>query len=70
MRTALKQFRVGVHLTQAEMADKVGVSRTTYRNIEKGKSGGNQKFWNNLQKAFNVPNEEMWKLQKLDERKR
>lgn len=68
MRTALKQFRVGKHLTQAEMAEKIGVSVRTYGYIENGKRGGNQKFWRNLKFAFNVPDSDMWQLQKLDER--
>lgn len=67
MRTALKQFRVGVHLTQEEMAEKIGVSRATYSFVEKGKRSGNAEFWNNLQKAFDVPDSDMWQLQKLDE---
>ena len=68
IRTALKQFRVGEHLTQAQMANKIGVSIRTYGYIENGKRGGNQKFWRNLQNAFDVPDNDMWKLQKLDER--
>lgn len=68
MRTALKQFRIGQHLKQAEMAEKIGVSRAAYGYVENGKRGGNFEFWDNLQKAFNVADEDMYKLMKLDER--
>ncbi len=68
MRTELKKFRVGEHLKQSEIAEKLEVSRVTYSKVENGLRSGDAKFWNNLQKVFNVPDEEMWKLQKLDER--
>ena len=67
LRTELKKFRIGVHLTQAEMANKCGVSRVTYGLIEKGKRGGSATFWDNLQKTFNVPDSDMRALQKTDE---
>lgn len=67
MRTALKQFRIGVHLTQSEFAETTGVSRATYSYIERGERSGTAEFWTNLQNAFNVPDEKMWNLQKLDE---
>lgn len=66
MRTALKQFRIGQHLKQAEMAEKIGVSRVVYGYIENGKRGGNPEFWDNLQKTFNVADEDMYKLMKRD----
>lgn len=68
MRTELKKFRVGLHLTQTEMAKATNVSRVTYALVENGKRGGSQDFWNNLQKAFDVPDEMMWMLQKMEER--
>ena len=67
MRTALKQFRIGLHLKQSEMAEKIGVCRATYGFVEQGKRSGTAEFWTNLQKVFNVPDEQMWLLQKLDE---
>lgn len=67
MRTALKQFRIGLHLKQSEMAKKMGVGRTVYGYVERGVRNGTIEFWNKLQKAFNVPDEQMWLLQKLDE---
>lgn len=68
MRTALKQFRVGVHLTQSEMAERTGVSRATYSFVERGERSGGAEFWRNLQTAFNVPDEQMYGLMKQDER--
>ena len=67
MRTALKQFRIGLHLKQSEMAKKMGVGRTVYGYVERGERDGTIEFWNKLQRAFNVPDERMWLLQKLDE---
>lgn len=61
-------FRCDNRLNQAEMAEKCGVSRVTYGKIENGERGGSADFWGTLQKVFGVPDEEMWKLQKLEER--
>ena len=38
MRTQLKLFRVSQHLTQEEMAHRVGISLTAYRDIDRGKT--------------------------------
>ena len=67
MRTNLKVFRIKKKLTQAEIAAKIGVSRGVYSYIEQGKRGGTPCFWGALQYAFNIPDEEMYPLQKLDE---
>ncbi len=67
MRTALKQFRIGLYLKQSEMAERIGVCRTTYGFVEQGKRSGTAEFWANLQKAFNVPDEQMYLLMKIDE---
>lgn len=66
MRTALKQFRIGHHLTQEEMAKKTGVSLKTYSYIENGVRSGKQEFWDNLQQAFSVSDAEMFPLQKIE----
>lgn len=66
MRINLKVFRVKNKLTQAEIAEKVGVSRQVYANIEKGRNGGSTEFWGNLQRAFGIADEEMYSLMKLD----
>lgn len=64
MRTNLKVFRVKQHLSQEEMAEKIGFSRGAYTAIESGKRDGRQSFWMALQKAFDIPDEQMWALKK------
>ena len=66
MRTKLKQFRVGTKQTQAEFAEKIGVSRGTYSFVETGQRCGTHEFWQAIQDVFNVPDEDMYALQKLD----
>ena len=61
-RIALKQFRVGLDLTQEEMAYRMGVERTRYSGIENGYREGSMDFWQKLQQAFNVPACDMWQL--------
>lgn len=60
-------FRCDKKLTQEEIAQLCGVSRATYGHIEKGKRGGSQKFWNNLQEVFGLTDEKARQLQKLSE---
>lgn len=62
-RQKLKVFRVTHNLTQQELADKMGVSLSTYNLIESGKRRGSQKFWLNLQKEFNLDGGKVWELQ-------
>lgn len=66
VRHNLYMFRCDKRLTQAQIAAEIGVSRQVYAYVEKGKRSGNQAFWDNLQKAFNVPDTEMYALQKLE----
>ena len=65
-RKNLKLLRVKNDLTQEQMANKVGVCKATYNFIEIGKRQGNTEFWNRLQKVFNIPDEEMFKLMKIE----
>ena len=64
-RHDLYLFRCDKKLTQAEMAKKIGVSRATYSFVERGKRSGSGEFWMKFQKAFNIPDTEMLKYQKL-----
>ena len=65
MRKNLKIFRVQNDLTQGGMADKIGVTRATYAAVENGiRNGGSKMVWMKLQQAFNIPDGEMWALQK------
>ena len=64
-RHNLYMLRCDKRLTQAEIADKLGVSRQVYANIEKGRNAGSTEFWSNLQKVFNIPDADMYPLQKM-----
>lgn len=66
MRTNLKILRVSLGLTQAEMAERIGCNRGTYANIENGKQNGGQTFWTLLQRAFDIPDCDMWQLMRKD----
>lgn len=65
-RTALKAFRVIQNLTQQQAAEKIGITRNAYLQIEYGTRAGTLSFWQKFQKAFNVPDNEMWKYIKYD----
>lgn len=67
-RYNLYMFRCGKKLTKGAMAKVFGCSRTTYSYIEKGLRNGEQKVWENFQRAFGIPDSEMWHYQKLVER--
>ena len=64
-RHNLYLFRCDKKLTQAEMAARIGVSRATYALVERGVRSGSGEFWRKIQTEFDVPDAEMWKLQKL-----
>ena len=67
MRSRLKAFRVLKKLRQTDIAYELGVSRATYSFIERGERSGNAEFWQRLQRTYSVPDEEMYKLMKVDE---
>lgn len=64
-RRNLKVFRVKHGLSQAQMAEKIGVARSVYAQAESGKRGCSASFLTKLQKAFNVPDADMWELTKI-----
>lgn len=66
MRINLKIFRVKHGLSQEAISEKIGCKRGTYSAIECGVRSGKPSFWQKLQKAFDVPDAEMWELM-LDE---
>lgn len=61
-RLKLKIFRIEHDLTQSDMANKIGCSRDAYSSIEGGGRNPSYDFMENLQKAFDVPAEQMWGL--------
>lgn len=64
MRDELKVLRIRKHLKQGEIAEKLGVSRSTYSLIERGVVQGSTDFWNSLQREFEIPDAEMFILMK------
>lgn len=52
VRKKLKLLRVDNNYNQEEMAERLGVTRTTYHNIETGKTNGSGNFWVKLKKEF------------------
>ena len=62
-RNELKVLRVRNGLTQPVIAEKLGVSLSTYNLIEQGKRRGSAEFWLKLQSEFNLTHSEVWKLQ-------
>ena len=66
MRTELKKLRIELHLTQAEFAKLLGVSRATYAFVERGDRSGNAAFWEAVQRVGKVSDANMYKLQKKD----
>lgn len=70
MRTNLKVFRTARKLRQTDIAYELGVSRATYSFIERGVRSGSAEFWQKLQREYNVPDEQMYFLMKLDEERK
>lgn len=66
-RTNLKVFRVKNNLTQAEIAQLIGVDRQVFASVESGRCEGRQKFWEALQKTFKLSPEEIWSMMKTDD---
>ena len=66
MRTKLKIFRVKQKLNQQQMAAKIGYERAYYGHIERGFMAGSAAFWNGLQFAFMLTNDEVKELQEVD----
>lgn len=54
MRTRIKEFRAKYNLTQAELAEKVGVRRETIVFLEKGKYNPSLKLAHDIAVALNT----------------
>ena len=63
-RIKLKQYRVGLDISQQEMSDRLGVSRTQYVLIENGHRHGTLHFWQRMQDTFGIPDSDMWGMMK------
>ena len=66
MRTKLKVFRIMKKMNQHKMAAKLGYKRAYYGHIERGYQDGSAEFWNRLQKAFGLTDDEVQELKKND----
>lgn len=65
MRSNLKQFRRLVGLTQTEMAELVGLTKSTWCNIEKGRNTGTVEMWLDLATRFKLSIEELKQLMEV-----
>ena len=61
-RLKLKQLRVGLDLSQEQMADSLEVSRSMYAAIENGQRYGRLPFWKKLEVTHNVPSQEVYEM--------
>lgn len=66
MRTKLKIFRIKNKLNQHEIAAKLGYERAYYGHVERGYQAGSLAFWERLQKAFGLTDNELQELKELD----
>lgn len=67
MRTEkMKILRINNHMTQSDVAEKIGVSLSLYNLIENGKRVGSIETWKKIQKLFSLSDKEMWSLMKDD----
>lgn len=64
MRVNLKVFRIRKGLNQEQMAERLGMSRSHYAEIENGRKRCGEAFMRSLQEAFGIPDCEMWELVK------
>ena len=65
MRTEkMKILRINHHMTQSDVAEKIGVSLSLYNLIESGNRVGSIETWAKIQKLFSLSDKEMWSLMK------
>ena len=61
-RIKLKQLRVGLDLSQEQMAETLDVSRSMYAAIENGQRYGTLRFWEKLRITHNVSKESVYEM--------
>lgn len=65
MRTEkMKILRINNHMTQSDVAEKIGISLSLYNLIENGKRVGSIETWKKIQKLFSLSDKEMWSIMK------
>ena len=67
IRKNLRIYRNTKLMTQEQFAAGMGVNRQLYGNVEVGKRQGSTAFWEALRIAYNVPVEDMYALQMIEE---
>lgn len=66
MRTKLKMLRVQQNLNQSQMAAKLGCGRAYYGHVERGLQKGSPNFWERLQAACGLTDEQVQELKTID----
>lgn len=66
MRTKLKQFRVGLHMTQGEFADSLGYTRSHYGRIENGEKAFTMRLWDTIRKIYGLSDDKIRELTECD----
>lgn len=66
MRTNLKVFRIKLVLSQQEMSAKLGYERAYYGHVERGFQNGSAAFWERMQSAFGLTEEQVQELKAND----
>ena len=56
------KLRTSRNWSQERMSNVLGCSRVYISDIERGAATGSIVFWKEVQKQFNIPSEQMWKL--------
>lgn len=69
VRENLKDFRLMQRMSQDDFAKAIGYSRVMYQQVENGVREGTFDFWNAIQQRFNIPDSDMWKLTKKEEKR-
>lgn len=62
MRTMLRKLRG--EMTQQQAADKIGVPRRYYSQVELGQRKGNYEFWEKAKKAFRLSDSTVYRMMK------
>jgi putative transcriptional regulator len=69
MRTAIKEHRARLNLTQEQLADKVGVRRETIVFLEKGKYNPSLRLAHDISVALGVSIDELFLFDEEEEKK-
>lgn len=61
---ALFNLRKQRDMSSTRLGNAVGFTRQYVARVESGKSDGKKEFWLGVQKVFDIPDEDMWKIYK------